>query len=71
MFTPAERQPGQAVRVYDTFVFDGEVDLLEHRLRQNDDLTDAFVLVEAEQTYRGQPKPLIFQQHRGRFAWAT
>ena len=58
-------------RIYDTFLFDGELDLLEHRLRQNFDTTDVFVLIEAAETYRGVPKPLIFAENRNRFAWAA
>jgi beta-1,4-mannosyl-glycoprotein beta-1,4-N-acetylglucosaminyltransferase len=58
-------------RIYDTFLFDGELDLLQHRLRENYDHTDVFVLVEAAQTYRGEPKPLHFELNRARFAWAS
>jgi beta-1,4-mannosyl-glycoprotein beta-1,4-N-acetylglucosaminyltransferase len=59
------------MRIFDTFPFDGELDLLEHRLRETYDLVDAFILVEAAQTYSGQPKELTFSQHRERFAWAS
>jgi beta-1,4-mannosyl-glycoprotein beta-1,4-N-acetylglucosaminyltransferase len=59
------------VRIYDTFLFDGELDLLEHRLRQNIDATDVFVLIEAAETYRGESKPLLFAENRSRFAWAS
>lgn len=58
------------VRIYDTFLFDGELDLLEHRLRENFEDTDMFVLVEAGETYRGKPKPLQFGTSGQRFAWA-
>lgn len=58
-------------RLYDTFLFDGELDLLEHRLRETYDLVDVFVLVEAGQTFRGAPKPLTFRAHKDRFAWAS
>jgi beta-1,4-mannosyl-glycoprotein beta-1,4-N-acetylglucosaminyltransferase len=58
------------VRIYDTFLFDGELDLLEHRLRETYVLVDKFVLVEAAETFRGQPKPLRFAANRARFAWA-
>jgi len=58
------------IRIYDTFLFDGELDLLQHRLRENYDHTDVFVLVEAAETYRGEPKPLHFERNRARFAWA-
>ena len=53
------------------FPFDGELCLLEHRLAETYDLVDAFVLVEAAQTYSGQPKELTFASHREQFAWAT
>ncbi|MEI9887599.1 MAG: hypothetical protein WDN08_14080 [Rhizomicrobium sp.] len=59
------------MRVFDTFLFDGEFDLLEHRLRETFDLVDVFVLVEAAETFRGQPKPLLFRENRARFAWAA
>jgi len=58
------------MRIFDTFPFDGELDLLEHRLEQTYDLVDAFVLVEAGQTYSGRSKELTFAAHRDRFAWA-
>jgi len=61
----------QSVRIYDTFLFDGELDLLDHRLRQNLDATDVFVLIEAAETYRGRAKPLVFAENRERFAWAA
>lgn len=61
----------RSLRIYDTFLFDGELDLLEHRLRQNFDATDFFILIEAAETYRGLPKPLIFAENRTRFAWAA
>jgi beta-1,4-mannosyl-glycoprotein beta-1,4-N-acetylglucosaminyltransferase len=58
------------MRIYDTFLFGGELDLLEHRLRETCDLVDVFVLVEAAETFRGQKKPLAFKENRARFAWA-
>jgi beta-1,4-mannosyl-glycoprotein beta-1,4-N-acetylglucosaminyltransferase len=59
------------MKIYDTFLFDGELDLLEYRLRENYDDTDVFVLVEAGETYRGQEKPFHFATNRARFAWAA
>jgi beta-1,4-mannosyl-glycoprotein beta-1,4-N-acetylglucosaminyltransferase len=58
------------VRIFDTFPFDGELDLLEFRLRETFDLVDHFVLVEAAQTYRGTAKPFTFADNKDRFAWA-
>jgi beta-1,4-mannosyl-glycoprotein beta-1,4-N-acetylglucosaminyltransferase len=59
------------IRIFDTFPFDAELDLLEHRLEETYDLIDAFVLVEAAETYSGHPKDLTFAAHRKRFAWAS
>lgn len=59
------------MRIYDTFLFDGELDLLEHRLRETFDLVDLFVLVEAAETFRGQAKRLFFRENQSRFAWAA
>jgi beta-1,4-mannosyl-glycoprotein beta-1,4-N-acetylglucosaminyltransferase len=58
-------------KIYDSFPFDGELDLLEHRLRQNFAQTDVFVLIEASETYRGVAKPCLFHEHAQRFAWAA
>lgn len=59
------------MRIYDTFLFGGELDLLEHRLKETFDLVDVFVLVEAAETFRGQTKSLLFRENRDRFAWAA
>ena len=58
------------MRIFDTFPFDGELDLLEYRLRETFDLVDHFVLVEAGETYRGGAKGLAFAEHEQRFGWA-
>ena len=58
------------VRIFDTFPFDGELDMLEFRLRETFDLVDHFVLVEAGETYRGTPKSFTFEENKGRFGWA-
>jgi beta-1,4-mannosyl-glycoprotein beta-1,4-N-acetylglucosaminyltransferase len=58
------------MRIFDAFPFDGELDLLAYRLQETADLVDAFVLVEAGQTYRGTSKPLAFEENRARFGWA-
>lgn len=57
--------------LYDCFVFHNEFDLLEIRLREMAASVDRFVLVEADQTQRGSPKPYYFDENRDRFApWA-
>lgn len=59
------------MKLYDCFVFHNEFDLLEIRLREMGDHVDHFVLVEANQTQRGGPKPFHFAENRDRFApWA-
>jgi beta-1,4-mannosyl-glycoprotein beta-1,4-N-acetylglucosaminyltransferase len=59
------------VRIFDTFPFDGELTLLEHRLRETFDLVDYYVLVEAGETYRGDTKSCTFSEHAASFAWAS
>jgi beta-1,4-mannosyl-glycoprotein beta-1,4-N-acetylglucosaminyltransferase len=58
------------VRIFDIFPFDGELHMLEHRLRETFELVDAFILVEAGETYRGAAKPFVFEENAERFAWA-
>ena len=58
------------MRIFDTFPFDGETELLQHHLHEAFDHVDAFVLVEAGVTYRGQPKEFTFEKNREQFAWA-
>jgi beta-1,4-mannosyl-glycoprotein beta-1,4-N-acetylglucosaminyltransferase len=60
----------ERVQIFDTFPFDGELDLLQFRLEETFEQVDAFVLVEAGQTYRGAPKPFLFEENEDRFAWA-
>jgi Glycosyltransferase family 17 len=59
------------MRIFDTFMFDGELALLQHRLTESYDLVDYFVLVEARRTYSDRPKPLVFAAHRAEFHWAA
>ncbi len=56
------------MRIFDTFLFDGEVDLLAHRFAEIGDLVDGFVVVEAGTTFQGAPKPMLFAGHIPRFA---
>ncbi|MEM9982499.1 MAG: hypothetical protein AAF734_08385, partial [Bacteroidota bacterium] len=48
--------------------FFNELDLLEIRLHELDEIVDQFILVEATRTFQKQPKPLYFQENRERFA---
>jgi len=67
---PAAGPAPGPIRIFDTFPFDGELEVLAFRLEQVHDLVDALVLVEAGETYRGDPKPFLFDLQRDRFAWA-
>lgn len=60
-----KRQP----RIYDTFIFGDELDILECRLTEYAD-TDIYrhVFVEATVDHQGHPKPLYFEEHKDRFA---
>ncbi|APW36522.1 hypothetical protein RD110_04300 [Rhodoferax koreense] len=55
-------------RIFDSFIFFNELDLLEIRLNLLAPHVDRFVLVEATRSFQGQPKPLHFADNRQRFA---
>lgn len=55
-------------RVFDCFLFNAELDLLEFRLDLLADLVDHHVVVEAPRTYSGESKPLHFAENQARFA---
>lgn len=66
--TALPAQPNRAERrVFDCCTFFNEAEVLEIRLRELYDVVDGFVVVEATHTHAGQPKPLVFQDHRERF----
>lgn len=55
--------------IYDSFMFSDELDILECRLTELQDIPDlVHVIVEAEITHRGNPKPLYYTENRKRFA---
>lgn len=54
-------------RVVDCFHFNDELDLLETRLRLLAPVVDQFVIVEADRTFTGVPKPLGYAENRLRF----
>lgn len=56
------------MNVYDCFMFNNELDLLEIRLSALSGIIDRFVLVEAAQTHTGKPKPLHFADNFERYA---
>lgn len=54
--------------LYDCFMLNDELDILDWRLRLQDPFVDRFVVVEGTKTFRGQPKPAHFAENRERFA---
>ena len=48
-------------------MFYNELDLLEIRLNILDSVVDKFVIVEATETFMGQPKPLYYEENKERF----
>lgn len=58
-------------RIFDTFPFAGELDLLECRLTELHDYVHRFVIAESPVTYTGLRKPLHYAENAERFApWA-
>jgi beta-1,4-mannosyl-glycoprotein beta-1,4-N-acetylglucosaminyltransferase len=55
-------------RLFDSFTFFNELDLLEIRLHELAPVVDRFVIAEAPVTFRGKSKPLHFQENRERYA---
>lgn len=55
------------MRVIDCFTFFNEFDLLEIRLKYLYEHVDYFVIVEADQSFTGEPKPLGFNEHSDRY----
>lgn len=55
-------------RVVDCFIFYNELEMLEYRLTVLNDVVDYFVIVEANQTHTGKPKPLFFSENKDKFS---
>lgn len=53
--------------IVDSFIFSNELGMLELRLEILADTVDRFVLVEADRTFSGNPKPLVFEENKDRF----
>ena len=60
----------QPRRVFDGIIFSNELDLLEIRWRELNSYVTKFVILEANTTFTGIPKPLFFASNRDRFAFA-
>lgn len=54
-------------RIFDCCTFFNEAEILEIRMAELYDVVDRFVVVEAAQTYAGEPKALTFGDHHERF----
>jgi len=55
------------MKIYDSFIFFNELDLLEIRLNILNDYVDHFVLVESTKTFTGVDKPLYYNINKERF----
>ncbi len=55
------------MKTYDCFTFFNELDLLEIRLHELDQVVDYFVLVEGARTFQNNPKPFYFLENSQRF----
>ena len=56
------------MRIFDTFIFFNELDLLECRLRELENAPVHHILVEATTTLQGEPKPMYYADNKERFA---
>ena len=55
------------MKIFDTFTFYNELDLLELRMHILEDVVDYFVINEANITFTGKPKPLFYSENKERF----
>lgn len=55
-------------KIYDCFYFFDELDLLEIRFEVLNDVVDYFVLSEANESFAGKPKKLLFKENYDRYA---
>jgi beta-1,4-mannosyl-glycoprotein beta-1,4-N-acetylglucosaminyltransferase len=62
------RPDAQRPTVIDAIPFNDELDLLEMRFSELNDVVDRFVVVEASITHSGVPKDLFFDENKQRFA---
>ena len=53
--------------IYDCFQFHNELEILDIRLHELENVVDKFVLVESTVTHSCKPKPLYFQENKNRF----
>ena len=60
--------PGGQRKIIDMFPMNDELLMLRIKLEEMSDWVDHFVIVESVFTFRGQPKPLHFEQHKAEFS---
>src|SRR5260221_6564173 len=53
--------------IYDCFLFNNELEILDIRLHELDSVVDKFVLVESTVTHSGKPKELFFKKNKDLF----
>lgn len=53
--------------IYDCFMFFNELELLEIRLNELENVVSKFVLVESRKTFTNKPKPLYFEENKKKF----
>ncbi|KAG0254167.1 hypothetical protein DFQ27_007008 [Actinomortierella ambigua] len=56
------KPPVHGPRIYDMFLFNTELEMLEIRMNELDSVVDYFVVIESEETFQGHYKPLYFQK---------
>ncbi len=54
--------------IYDCFLFNNELEVLDIRLHELEHVVDKFVLVESTVTHSGKPKELLFNKNKRLFA---
>ncbi|ORY34294.1 glycosyl transferase [Naematelia encephala] len=62
-----DTRPDGPPRIVDAILFSTELDMLEIRMREYAKHVSTFIVVEANATFAGDPKPLHFAEHRERF----
>lgn len=55
-------------KIFDCFTFFNELDLLEIRLNELNEVVDYFVIAESEETFTGKSKPLFLEKNYERYA---
>ena len=56
------------MKIIDCFTFYNELDMLEFRLNELDNIVDYFVLVECTKTFTNKDKELYFENNKSRFS---